>query len=293
MKFRLVKTGVILLCAATAGVAQEESPDLFRQLSGQLSQWQIDPAVLSQFGIDVDRMAAVRAALLNALDSISIGDLAPLRPYAEQALAVADSVPEWQPYAEWLRQRLDYFQVADDVVRRHTPVTEQAESDYEMWLAKIRTRRPPERAASLVPALKPVFRAEGVPEEMVWLAEVESSFDPAAESPVGARGLYQFMPATAGRFGLALQPQDDRLDPHKSAAAAAKYLKILHRRFGSWSLALAAYNAGEGRVGRLLKQTGGVTFDDIAVHLPSETRMYVPKMRAVLNVREGVDLRLL
>ena len=130
-------------------------------------------------------------------------------------------------------------------------------------------------------------------DEFVWLAEVESSFNPDAKSPAGASGLYQFMPATAGRFGLSLSPKDERLDPRKSARAAAQYLAILHRKFGDWQLALAAYNAGEGRVGRLLKSTGGTTFDDIAMQLPAETRMYIPKMRAVVQVREGVDLRTL
>jgi membrane-bound lytic murein transglycosylase D len=293
MKFSIHRAGLLFLCAASIGSAQEGSPDLRSALSGSLSQWAFDPAVLSQLGFDVGKMAEIRTALLAALSSGSILDLAPLRPYAEQALAVADMVPEWRPYAEWLRQRLDYFQVADEVVRRHAPEVDRAESDYEMWLVRIRRRQPPAHAERFVSELKPVFRAAGVPEEMVWLAEVESSFNPAAESPVGARGLYQFMPATAGRFGLALVPEDERLDPYKSAEAAAKYLKILHRRFGSWPLALAAYNAGEGRVGRLLKKTGGVTFDDIAAQLPSETRMYVPKMRAVLHVREGVDLSLL
>ncbi len=139
------------------------------------------------------------------------------------------------------------------------------------------------------PSLKAIFEEEGIPPELIWLAEVESSFNPAARSPVGATGLFQFMPATAERFGMKVAPRDDRLDPHKSARAAAQYLRFLHGRFDSWPLALAAYNAGEGRVGRVLKQHNGTSFEDIAVHLPSETQMYVPKVLATVALREGID----
>ncbi len=265
-------------------------------------QWELDPTVLSGLGLDVQAMERMRSALMEALASGSLEALAPLRPYAEQALSLAEADPGWRPFAAWLRQRLDYFLVAEEVIKERRqaarpktmpPQILKTERDYHVWYNKIANRNPPKRARAFVPALKPIFRAENVPEEMVWLAEVESSFDPAAESPAGASGLYQFMPATAERFGLVLKPQDDRLDPRKSARAAAQYLQILHRRFGSWPLALAAYNCGEGRVGRLLKKSGGKTFNDIAPHLPAETRMYVPKMRAVVQVREGVDLRTL
>lgn len=295
----------LVAASAVAGKAQEIPQDwqaVLGPVSQALSQLDLDPDILSLVGIDADKLQHVSTVLQKALDSGSLETLAPLRPYAEEALALAEADPQWQPYAAWLRQRLDYFQVADEVVKARTPKPSPTpappkpavtEADYHLWYDRIKKRNPPKRAAAFVPALKPVFRAGGVPEEIVWLAEVESSFNPSAESPVGARGLYQFMPATAERFGMKLKPKDERLDPRKSAQAAAQYLKILHKRFGSWQLALAAYNAGEGRVGRLLKKTGGKTFNDIAGQLPSETRMYVPKIRAVVQVREGVDLRTL
>jgi membrane-bound lytic murein transglycosylase D len=119
---------------------------------------------------------------------------------------------------------------------------------------------------------------------------VESSFDRRALSPAGAAGLFQLMPDTAKRFGLSLWPRDQRYQPEPSATASAQYLKYLHDRFRDWRLALAAYNAGEGTVQKLLDQYKTHSYDDIAEHLPAETQMYVPRVEAVLRQREGADL---
>lgn len=174
------------------------------------------------------------------------------------------------------------------------PAVEKARNRYvenkQVWLRKLGGRPAPVRAAALLPDLKKIFRAEGVPAELVWQAEAESSFNPAARSPVGALGLYQFMPATAQQYGLRLSPEDERLDALKNARAAAKYLKTLHGRFGNWPLAFAAYNCGEGRVSKTLRAHGGKTFDDIHDKLPAETRMYVPKIAALVQIRENADM---
>jgi membrane-bound lytic murein transglycosylase D len=98
------------------------------------------------------------------------------------------------------------------------------------------------------------------------------------------------MPDTAHNLGLSLFLPDERTDPEKSARAAAHYLRILHDRFGSWPLALAAYNAGEGRVSRLLAERKAADFAGIAAALPAETRMYVPKVCALVAVRTGTVL---
>ena len=148
----------------------------------------------------------------------------------------------------------------------------------------------PTGASAWAARLKPFFVAERIPEELVWLAEVESSFQPGARSPVGAVGLFQLMPPTAKSLGLSLRPDDERLQPEKSAGAAAKYLRYLYGRFKDWPLALAAYNAGEGRVLGLMEKRKAGTFDQIATRLPAETQMYVPKMNATLLRREGTTL---
>jgi hypothetical protein len=92
----------------------------------------------------------------------------------------------------------------------------------------------------ILPGLKEIFRESGVPPGLVWIAEVESSWNSRAVSRKGAVGLFQFTRATAEEYGLRTGPRDERISPYKSARAAARYLSSLYERFGSWQLALAA-----------------------------------------------------
>ena len=149
----------------------------------------------------------------------------------------------------------------------------------------------PPGAQTYVSRLKPIFVGGGAPAELVWLAEVESGFDTVARSPSGAVGLFQLMPETAKSLGLTLAPWDQRLQPEKNARAAARYLKYLHEVFGDWRLAVAAYNAGEGLVSRLLEKRAVRSYDEIAIDLPAETQTYVPKVEATILRRERVTLQ--
>lgn len=167
-------------------------------------------------------------------------------------------------------------------IERHVP-------DYEHWLGRMGKSRRPHRATDYLTIARAAFAAEGVPGALVWLAETESSFNPVALSPVGARGLFQLMPATACALGLTIFPIDQRTNPEASAAAAAVYLRYLHGRFGDWALALAAYNAGEGLVSRTLRAEQATSFAAIAERLPKETRAYVPRVLATVRVRAGVS----
>jgi len=138
-------------------------------------------------------------------------------------------------------------------------------------------------ADSWLPTIAGILRAHGLPMMLVSVAAIESSFNPAALSPKGARGLWQLMPETARRFGLLVETQgDERLDPVKSTFAAARYLKELHAQFGDWPLALAAYNAGAERVQRSLERLGARDFWTLRrrLALPEETRRYVPTVLA-------------
>jgi soluble lytic murein transglycosylase-like protein len=147
----------------------------------------------------------------------------------------------------------------------------------------IQLQKAVERVQGLRPVLEPLLREEGVPQQMAAVVLVESGGQSTALSPKGARGLWQFMPDTARRYGLVVTASlDERLDPYKSTRAAARYLRDLYSQFGNWPLALAAYNAGEDTVWRAVERASTRDFSSIArlSLLPPETRSYVP---AVLN----------
>ena len=137
------------------------------------------------------------------------------------------------------------------------------------------------RVQQFRPVLEPILRKEGVPAGLAAVVFVESRGQVTALSPKGARGIWQFMPNTARRYGLIVTPElDERLDVYKSTRAAARYLRDLHTQFESWPLALAAYNAGEDTVQHAIDRTSTRDFVSVARMLPLETQSYVP---AVLN----------
>jgi hypothetical protein len=132
-------------------------------------------------------------------------------------------------------------------------------------------------------SLTRILREEQLPVEALAVALVESGFNPLALSPKGARGIWQLMPATARRYGLTVEAANDhRTDPAHATRAAARYLRDLYTMFGDWELALAAYNAGEGRVARAISRAGVRDFDELSRRglLPLETRNYVPAVLA-------------
>ncbi len=234
------------------------------------------------------------ARLQAALEGSDLVGLAQLEPEARAALTALRALPGYEEYSDWLEERLDYIAAAKQAIRRPPPVrpegTVQFIPHYDLWLQRMRARPRPAGAEQLMPQLRAAFTAAGLPAELAWLAEVESALNPEARSPAGARGLFQLMPATAKELGLSTTLPDERTDPKKSAGAAARLLRTLHQKFGDWPLALAAYNAGAGRVQRLLARQKARTFAEIAAALPAETRMYVPKVLATLQVRTGMPL---
>jgi membrane-bound lytic murein transglycosylase D len=135
--------------------------------------------------------------------------------------------------------------------------------------------------------------ARDMPHDLIYLAMIESNFNPNAKSHAHAVGLWQFMSATAKRFGLTVSRHtDQRRDPARETDAALAYLSLLHKRFGSWYLAAAAYNSGEGTVSKALKRVTGKStgtdedFFRILPKLPKETRDYVPKLIASARIAE-------
>jgi len=147
------------------------------------------------------------------------------------------------------------------------------------------------RAGLYSEMIRQKLRDRDMPEELLYLAMIESEYSTAAESQVAATGMWQFMGPTARAYGLRVDEYvDERRDPIRATDAALDYLAVLHERYGSWYLAAAAYNAGPTRVSRILRQhAGGRTGDealywDIAAHLPRETAEFVPKLLAATTL---------
>lgn len=157
-----------------------------------------------------------------------------------------------------------------------------------------------ERGERYLPHAREVFKARGLPEDLMYLAFIESGYNPKAYSRSGAAGCWQFMPFTGRRFNLSVDWwMDERRDPYKAVKAAAEYLEILHGMFGDWELAVAAYNAGEGKVSRALKASGANSFYELVqrndsldhkTKLRNETLHYVPRFTAMVKIARNFSL---
>src|SRR5512146_1049257 len=129
-----------------------------------------------------------------------------------------------------------------------------------------------------------ILKEEGVPQDLIYLAQAESGFHPLALSRAGARGMWQFMASRATGYGLQRNWWlDERQDPEKATRAAARHLKDLYDMFGDWYLAMAAYNSGPGNVQKAVQRTGYADFWELYKRnvLPKETRNYVPIIMAI------------
>jgi membrane-bound lytic murein transglycosylase D len=144
------------------------------------------------------------------------------------------------------------------------------------------------RSGSFRPQILEMLKQAGLPAELSWLPLIESGFKVNALSSARALGLWQFIPSTGYKFGLKRDLfVDERLDPVKSTEAAIAYLKELHQMFGDWTTVLAAYNCGEGRVLRIIRDQNVNYLDnfwDLYERLPRETARYVPRFLATLHV---------
>ncbi len=222
---------------------------------------------------------AMSAALLTAW---SVRMDAPIEPAPmEEVLAEVEDLPEsvvtWDITVTRNERVEDWI---DFLTGRNRDRT-------ELWL---------ERSGKYGPMIQAELRRRGMPEDLLYLALIESGFSPKAYSHAAASGIWQFIAETGRRYGLEVNGVvDERRDPLKSTDAALDYLQELHDRFGSWYLAAAAYNTGENRVGRIMREMFGTErgtdehFWKIAPRLPRETRDYVPLMLAAGHIAKEPD----
>ncbi|MFW6324077.1 MAG: LysM peptidoglycan-binding domain-containing protein [Desulfovibrionales bacterium] len=162
--------------------------------------------------------------------------------------------------------------------------TRRNKTTFQKWL---------KRSEPFLPYIQAHFAARGLPPDLVYLPFAESGYNPWAYSRAGAAGLWQFMPYTGRKFDLQVDWWiDERRDPYLATEAAASYLELLYEKFDDWYLALAAYNAGEGRIARALAKSGCDNIFDLAKNrglLPLETRHYVPKFLAILKIIRNLE----
>ncbi len=174
--------------------------------------------------------------------------------------------------------------VAVKAVEKSTALfTERIRGRFAMWLS---------RSGKYLELMKEILKNKNIPEDMVFLSLIESGFNPYAYSVARAVGPWQFISATAKRYGLVIDWwRDERRDPIKSTEAAADYLSDLYEMFGSWNLAMAAYNAGEGRILKALKRSKSDDYWPLLKtrYIKSETKNYVPRFIAATNIASNPE----
>ncbi len=178
----------------------------------------------------------------------------------------------------------DIPMVLNDSVETHLEYfTNRGRDKFQLYL---------DRSARFMPMMKDIFREKNMPEDLVYVALIESGFNPYAVSWCKAVGAWQFMPGTAKLYGLKIDWWiDERKDPIKSTKAAAELLKDLHDQFGSWPLALASYNAGAGKVQRAVLRTRSEDFWDLKASrfIKPETKNYIPKYMAATIIAKNPE----
>ena len=270
---------VLVLSASAPGAAEPFLPADYSESSTSTTVLPSDAhpptggePIVSNFGSRSDDppAVAVDAELSDAwAEAFAAGSRLPYRPVPERAMVV-----EGPSYPVVVNPQVQYFLDLFTGKRREV-VT--------VWVS---------RSARYLGMIREVLRTRGLPEDLAFTAMIESGFKPDAVSRVGAKGMWQFMAATARRYGLRVDSWvDERYDPEKSTVAAAAYLRDLYSQFGSWSLAQAAYNAGEMKVIRAMKKTGSSDFWTLAdsKYLKRETKDFVPQIHAATVIGRDPD----
>jgi membrane-bound lytic murein transglycosylase D len=181
-------------------------------------------------------------------------------------------------------ERSGYNKTANEAVKKNvTFFSDKIKERFSIWL---------ERSGKYLELMKGILKQQNVPEDMVFLPLIESGFNANAYSTARAVGYWQFIASTAKNYGLEINWwKDERKDPVKSTVAAANYLKDLYRMFGSWNLAMAAYNAGEGKILRALNKSKSDDYWALldTQYIRNETKDYVPKFIAASMIANSPE----
>ena len=226
-------------------------------------------------------------------------------PFAYAAGESSTSQPRNQPGipSEYIPPKEDIAQVDEaidessfEVKQYHIPMilNDSVENHLEYFKTRGRDvfQRWLDRSARYIPMMKEIIREKNLPEDLVYVAMIESGFNPYAVSWAKAVGPWQFMPATGKNYGLKIDWWiDERKDPVKSTHAAAEHFKDLYNLFGSWPLALASYNAGAGKVQRAVLRTRSEDFWDLKAsrYIRKETKNYIPKYMAATIIAKNPE----
>lgn len=209
------------------------------------------------------------------------------------------TIPRATSETRHVNKVLDQVLMTDDATSPGWDLANIDNARVDSWVTKFTTSpklKPQfaiwlDRKSKYEPMISAKLSERQMPQDLIYLAMIESGFNPTARSPKAAGGLWQFISETGQRYGLTVNKRvDERNHPDKATDAALSYLGDLHDRFGSWYLAAAAYNTGENRVGRLMRQVTGqekgtdADYYRISGLLPRETREYVPMMIAAARI---------
>lgn len=227
----------------------------------------------------------VHRNLVLTLFTITTLSLGAVQPLAAHSISLLDLGEEnTDPYIDFNEAEVDAR--LDSLINKAVPVRKDdvVKAFIKAYLYRHREKSQDILGKTLLyfPLFEQLLAEHNLPDDIKYLAIVESALAPKAVSRVGAVGLWQFMPGTARENGLHIDYYvDERQDPVKSTLAAIKYLTQLYSRYDDWALALAAYNSGPGRVNRAIRRGRSRDFWRIRRYLPRETRNYVPAFLAV------------
>ena len=275
---RSVLTGIAILltgCLALAGAAQAEvettpiamavDPATFQGEGQILASWSADPSRYAARYSEATWTETFGQPAEAPTATVQTASFTPA-PALERSVVILPAAKPLAAYRVHVNEHVRFFLDRFQTGYRRAVV--------EGWLV---------RSGRYLPMILEVFRQKGLPEDLVFTVMIESGFNPVAVSQAGAKGLWQFMAPTARLYGLRVDGWlDERLDPEKSTVAAANYLRDLYAQFGSWDLAQAAYNTGDGKIQQVIDRTGSRDFWALRKSplLPDETKNFVPAIHA-------------